>query len=48
MKNVQFLSNSPQIEKISKGFNLSRSLFVSSLLIGEEHTGKKTLIKTNS
>jgi len=46
MKNVQFLSNSPQIEKISKGFNLSRSLFVSSLLIGEEHTGKKTLIKT--
>jgi DNA-binding protein Fis len=46
MKNVQFLSNSPQIEKISKGFNLSRSLFVSSLLIGEEHTGKKTFIKT--
>jgi len=46
MKTVQFLSNSPQIEKISKGFNLSRSLFVSSLLIGEEHTGKKTFIQT--
>jgi len=46
MKTVQFLSNSPQIEKISKGFSLSRSLFVSSLLIGEEHTGKKTFIQT--
>jgi len=45
MKTVQFLSNSPQIEKISKGFNLSRSLFVSSLLIGEEHTGKKTFVQ---
>jgi len=46
MINVQFLSNSPQIEKISKGFSLSRSLVVSSLLIGEEHTGKKTFIQT--
>jgi len=46
MKTVQFLSNSPQIEKISKGFSLSRSLFVSSLLIGEKHTGKKTFIQT--
>jgi len=46
MKTVQFLSNSPQIEKISKGFSLSRSLFVSSLLIGEDHTGKKTFVQT--
>ena len=44
MKNVQFLSNSAKIEKITKGLNLTRSLFVSSLLIGEEHTGKKTFI----
>jgi DNA-binding protein Fis len=44
MKNVQFLSNSVQIDKISKGLSLTRSLFVSSLLIGEEHTGKKTFI----
>ena len=44
MKTVQFLSNSAQIDKISKGLNLTRSLFVSSLLIGEKHTGKKTFI----
>jgi DNA-binding protein Fis len=46
MKPVQFLSNSPQIDNIIKGFTLTKSLFVSSLLIGEEHTGKKTLIQT--
>jgi DNA-binding protein Fis len=46
MKPVQFLSNSPQIDNIVKGFTLTKSLFVSSLLIGEEHTGKKTLIQT--
>jgi DNA-binding protein Fis len=44
MKNVQFLSTSTQIDKITKGLSLTRSLFVSSLLIGEEHTGKKTFI----
>jgi DNA-binding protein Fis len=46
MKPVQFLSNSPQINNIIKGFTLTKSLFVSSLLIGEAHTGKKTLIQT--
>ena len=46
MKTVQFLSNSAQIDKIAKGFSLSKSLYVSSLLIGEEHTGKKTFIQT--
>jgi DNA-binding protein Fis len=46
MKPVQFLSNSPQIDNIVKGFTLTKSLFVSSLLIGETHTGKKTLIQT--
>ncbi len=45
MKNVQFLSNSSQIDKIIKGLNLTRSLYVSSLLLGEAHTGKKSLIK---
>ena len=43
---VQFLSNSAQIDNITKGFILTKSLFVSSLLVGEAHTGKKTLIKT--
>ena len=46
MKTVQFLSNSPKIDKITKGLTLTRSLFVSSLLMGEEHTGKKTFIRT--
>jgi DNA-binding protein Fis len=46
MENVQFLSNSAQIDKITKGLSLTRSLFVSSLLIGEEDTGKKTFIQT--
>jgi DNA-binding protein Fis len=46
MKPVQFLSNSPQIDNIIKGFTLTKSLFVSSLLVGEESTGKKTLIQT--
>ena len=46
MKPVHFLSNSPQIDNIVKGFTLTKSLFVSSILIGKAHTGKKTLIKT--
>ena len=45
MKPVHFLSNSPQIDNIVKGFTLTRSLFVSSLLVGEAFTGKKTLIE---
>ncbi|CAA6823448.1 MAG: Unknown protein [uncultured Sulfurovum sp.] len=46
MKNVQFLSNSEKIDKIIKGLNLTKSLSVSSILIGEEHTGKFSLIKS--
>ncbi len=46
MKPVQFLSNSAQIDNIIKGLTLTKSLFVSSLLYGEEFTGKKTLIKS--
>lgn len=45
MKNVQFLSNSAQIDKITTGLNLTKSLYVSSLLIGERHTGKKTFVQ---
>jgi len=45
MKPVYFLSNSPKINNIVKGFTLTRSLFVSSLLIGERYTGKKSLVK---
>ena len=46
MKPVQFLNNSPKIDNIVKGLTLTKSLFVSSLLVGEEHIGKKTLIKS--
>ena len=46
MKPVQFLSNSAQIANIIKGLTLTKSLFVSSIVVGERYTGKKTLIKT--
>lgn len=45
MKTVQFLTNSAKIDKINKGLTLTKSLYVSSLLIGEEYTGKKTFIQ---
>jgi len=41
----QFITKSTQVQKIIKGFNLTKSLLVSSIIIGEPHTGKKTLIK---
>ncbi len=41
----KFQTKSIQIQNIIKGFNLTKSLFVSSILIGEAHTGKKSLIK---
>jgi DNA-binding protein Fis len=46
MKPVQFLSNSPQIEQIVRGLTLTRSLHVSSILIGEPYTGKKSLVES--
>jgi DNA-binding protein Fis len=46
MKAVKFLNHSKKIEHIIKGFTLTRSLFVSSLLVGEKYTGKRVLIKT--
>jgi len=46
MKSVQFLSSCSKIEKIIKGFNLTKPLYVSSLLIGEKHTGKRTFIQS--
>ncbi|HHB95307.1 MAG TPA: Fis family transcriptional regulator, partial [Campylobacterales bacterium] len=45
MKPVQFLSNSAQISNIIKGLTISKSLFVSVMIIGEPHTGKKSLVK---
>ena len=45
MKAEEFLNHSKKIEHIIKGFTLTRSLFVSSLLVGEKYTGKRVLIK---
>ncbi len=42
---IQFLTKSKKIQTIIKGFNLTKSLFVSSILVGEAYTGKKTLIR---
>jgi DNA-binding protein Fis len=41
----QFITQSPQVQKIIKGFNLTKTLLVSSIIIGEKHTGKRSLIK---
>ncbi|MBN2767558.1 MAG: Fis family transcriptional regulator [Campylobacterales bacterium] len=40
-----FNSSSPEVTKIQKGLRLTKTLLVSSLIAGEKHTGKKTLIK---
>jgi len=46
MKPVQFLSNCVQIDNIVKGLTISKSLFISAIVVGEPHTGKKTLVRT--
>jgi len=40
-----FFTTSEKIEHIIKGFNLTKTLFVSSIIIGEPHTGKKSLAR---
>jgi DNA-binding protein Fis/predicted kinase len=45
MKPVQFLSNCVQIDNIVKGLTISKSLFISAIVVGEPHTGKKTLVR---
>jgi len=42
----QFFTNSEAVRQIVKGFNLTKTLFVSSILVGEKHTGKKRLISS--
>jgi len=41
----QFLTQSQKVQNIIKGFNLTKSLFVSSILTGNAYTGKKSLIR---
>ncbi|MBD3789792.1 MAG: Fis family transcriptional regulator [Campylobacterales bacterium] len=42
----QFYTKSPQVQNIIKGLNLTRTLFVSSIIIGEAGSGKKTLARS--
>jgi len=44
--NFEFLTYNPKIKAILKGLSLTSSLFVSSIIIGETHTGKKTIIRS--
>lgn len=41
-----FFSRSEQVQNIVKGLNLTKTLFVSSIIIGPAHTGKKTLVRS--
>ena len=40
-----FFTTSDKIQYIIKSFNLTKTLFVSSIIIGDAHTGKKSLAK---
>jgi len=40
-----FYTNSEQVQHIIKGLNLTKTLFVSSIIVGEPHTGKKSLLR---
>lgn len=40
-----FFTNSTEVQHIIKGFNLTKTLFVSSIIIGDPHIGKKSLAK---
>lgn len=40
-----FFTTSEKIQHIIKSFNLTKTLFVSSIIIGEAHTGKKSLAR---
>jgi len=41
----QFFTTSEQIQNIIKGFNLTKTLFVSSIIIGKPNIGKKSLAR---
>jgi DNA-binding NtrC family response regulator len=41
----QFFTHSEEVQHIIKGLNLTKTLFVSSIIIGEPHIGKKSLAR---
>jgi transcriptional regulator with GAF, ATPase, and Fis domain len=46
MEEKQYISQSQEIKSIIKNLTLTQSLYISSILIGEPHTGKKELIRS--
>jgi DNA-binding NtrC family response regulator len=40
-----FFTTSDKVENIINSFNLTKTLYVSSIIVGEPHTGKKTLAR---
>jgi len=46
MQKTNSNSSSLSVQRIIKGLTLSKSLFVSTLLWGEAHTGKQTLVRS--
>jgi len=46
IKERPYISQSPEIKSIIKNLTLTQSLFISSILIGEKHTGKLALIRS--
>ena len=40
-----FFTSSEQVQNIIKGFNLTKTLFVSSIIVGEPNIGKKSLAR---
>ena len=46
IQETQYISQSPEIKSIIKNLTLTQSLFISSILIGEKHTGKQALIRS--
>lgn len=43
---THFFSHSEEVQSIVKGLNLTKTLFVSSIIVGPPHTGKKTLAQS--
>jgi len=46
MDKINFFSHSPLVDGIVKGLTLSKSLFVSTIIYGEPHSGKLTLVRS--
>ncbi|HHD77636.1 MAG TPA: Fis family transcriptional regulator [Campylobacteraceae bacterium] len=42
---IKFIANSPQLQNITKSLELTKKFYVSSLLIGEKCSGRKTLAR---